>query len=231
MEWLKATGSLISLRSLTAGPQSGRNVAITFDDAFDNVRQNALPVLADLQIPATVFAVAGCLGKTPNWTMDGNHPDRGEVLSTAAQLRAYPPELIDIGSHTVSHPDLTKTGDQQVDRELRESKSILEEAIGREVWCLSVPYGAYHSGTLNAAKSVGYSMVVTCDPRVVDPETDSFCIGRFKVTPDDWPIEFRLKAIGAHAWRDAWQRIASTRSSYERSTNSSGPPHSAKAIP
>ena len=44
-------------------------VCITFDDAFGNLLDNALPVMEQYRIPAIVFAVADNLGKRPCWAL------------------------------------------------------------------------------------------------------------------------------------------------------------------
>ena len=51
------------------------------------------------------------------------------------------------------------------------------------------------------AQECGYEMVPTSAPTTITSETDPMAFGRFGVGPDDWNIEFRLKALGAYAWR------------------------------
>lgn len=207
MEWLQSREEIIRLRELLIGEWSGQTVCLTFDDALDNVRQNALPILREFKIPATIFAVPGNLGREPSWAIADNHPDRHVVLSSAEQLREYPPDLIDIGSHTMTHRDLAMLSGDALFRELSESKQALEKLLGRTVSMLSVPYGSYNEETLRAARETGYKLVVTCDPEVMHPGNSKLRVGRFKVAPDDWDMEFWLKSAGAHRWRRAWQRL------------------------
>lgn len=177
-----------------------------------------------MNIPATIFAVPGNLGSEPSWAVDEGHPDRHEILSTAEQLKEYPSDLTEIGSHTMSHPDLARLGGAALAHELVESKRALESLLGREVNSLSVPFGSYSQETLSAARDAGYLVVTTCDPVVVLAGKSPFTVGRFKVTPDDWDIEFRLKAKGAHQWRRAWQSLKSRVSAGEpESRKQAGP--------
>ncbi len=207
MEWLDSHRCVIPLQSLATGKWSGRKVCVTFDDALDNVRQNALPILCEMNIPATIFAVPGNLGREPAWSIDEGHRDRHEILSSAEQLKEYPPELVEIGSHTMSHCDLSKLSGAALARELLDSKRAIESLLGREVISLSVPFGSYNQETLRAARDAGYSVVATCDPVVVLAGESPFTVGRFKSTPDDWHTEFRLKVNGSHQWRRAWQNL------------------------
>lgn len=232
MQWLRESTSILPLRSLSEGSWKGPAVVITFDDALDNVRRNALPVLREWSIPAAVFPVAGRIASKPWWEMKYDHPDRNEPLSTPEQLRDYPSELIEIGSHTVSHADLASLDALQLRSELRESKSTLEQWTSREVRSLSVPYGSYNEHTLIAAQEAGYEMVVTCDPIAVLPGRAPFVVGRFKVTPEDWQIEYRLKATGGHAWRAAWQKMrGGLRADAGRESKASTGTHSPRLVP
>lgn len=58
----------VALSSLSPGKgPAPRSVAVTFDDAYEDVLTDALPVLERFHIPATVFAVSGILGESYWW--------------------------------------------------------------------------------------------------------------------------------------------------------------------
>ena len=122
MQWLKSAYQIVPLRALLNSAESSSRVCVTFDDSLDNVRENALPILQELGISATVFAVPGNLGQKPSWAIADDHPDRHERISTGEQLQKYPPALIEIGSHTMTHPDLTKLKGDSLANELAQSK-------------------------------------------------------------------------------------------------------------
>jgi len=217
MRWLAARTKVVPLAEAHVATGLGHCCCVTFDDALDNVRVNAVPVCARLGIPLSVYAVSGNLGRRPDWTMLPGHPDATETVMTADQLRSLPPDLVAVGSHTVTHRDLAVISSAEQAEELRESKRQLEAILGRPVTQLSVPYGSYRPETIREAIGVGYRTVLTCEPEVIRPPHDEVTIGRFKVTPDDWMIEFRLAALGAYRWRTWWRRrrpadsIATTR--------------------
>jgi len=75
--------------------------AVTFDDAFQNVVDNALPELEERKIPATIFVPSGFLGKQAGWMDRAGVSNR---VMTADVMRSLSPELATIGSHTVTHP-------------------------------------------------------------------------------------------------------------------------------
>jgi len=84
-------------------------VYLTFDDAFANLLDNALPVMEQYQISSVIFAVADNLGCEPRWQLSAEHPESNESTITAEQLESLTKNsLIRIGSHTLTHPDLKK---------------------------------------------------------------------------------------------------------------------------
>ena len=63
-------------------------VCVTFDDAFANLLETALPVTRELDMPVAVFVVTENLGARPTWTMVEGHPEAREVTMTADQIKA-----------------------------------------------------------------------------------------------------------------------------------------------
>jgi len=167
-----------------------------------------VPVLEKYRTPAIVFAVVNNLGETPSWKMPAGHPESDERIMTAEQLVSLSKNsLIKIGSHTLTHPDLTAISHYQVKTELLESKKQLETIIGYAVEDIALPYGAYNQAVLNIAQEEGYKYVHTLDPKLCDLESGETVIGRFSMSPDVWKIEFILTCSGAYAWLRPWRRF------------------------
>lgn len=176
----------------------GRTVAVTFDDAFACLREHALPALRENGVPATVYAVTGCLGRTPTWAIDPAHPEAALVTMTPDELvEIDAEELITVGSHTCAHPALTGLDRAERRRELEESRRALESLLGRPVVDLAYPHGAHDEPTDADTRASGYERVVTLDAGVVTGEP-GMLIGRYSMDPDAWPIEYRLTVDGAY---------------------------------
>ena len=202
MAWLKAWTTVVPVVEIGCGVRPGQwGTCITFDDALDSVRENAVPILQELGLPASVFAVSGNLGSRPAWAMAPGDPDAQERVMTADELAGLPGDRIEVGSHTVTHPNLATLPPGEACRELVESKRTLERIVGCPVAMLSVPFGEYTEETLRLAREAGYRTVLTCDPEVIRPGAEGLVVGRFKVSPDDGWLEFKLKALGAYRWR------------------------------
>lgn len=180
---------------------SGRRyAAVTFDDGYENVLDNALPELAKRGIPSTIFAVSNALGGLPSWISDPSSALKAERISSADRLRGLGPSLVTIGSHTASHPRLTELNEEKARRELSESRSVLEAVLGREVRLFSFPHGEHNRALVEWARDAGYVRVFTIDPALAFSSSREFVTGRVSVEATDWPFEFRLKLLGAYSW-------------------------------
>jgi peptidoglycan/xylan/chitin deacetylase (PgdA/CDA1 family) len=183
-------------------------VCITFDDAFANLLDNALPALKRYRIPAIVFAVADNLGEIPNWHMPQGHSESNEMVMTAEQLAAISKNsLVKIGSHTMTHPDLVKIRSEQIRTELVESKVKLESLLDICIEDLALPHGSYNEEVLTLAQEMGYKRIYTLDPQATDFEDGNPIVGRFSMSPDAWNVEFMLTCAGAYAWLYPWRRF------------------------
>jgi peptidoglycan/xylan/chitin deacetylase (PgdA/CDA1 family) len=184
---------------MTACPNGARSiVAITFDDAFLSVFENAVPVLKEYGLPAGIFVPAGCLGRPPSWAMPETSGDKDEVLMSERLIAGLDKDGFEIFSHTVSHPVLTDVGAEALESELIDSKDLLEEMLGHEVVAISYPYGAHDLKTCSAAQKAGYRLGFTIEPCAVDGSTDPMRIGRLAVSPKDSLLSFKLKVRGAY---------------------------------
>jgi len=206
MDVLKKIAKPVSIEEKNIPDDSTYLVSITFDDGFRSVRVNALPVLNERNIPCTIFIPTGYMGQHPSWHMSEDDPDRQETVMTPDELREIENDMVIIGSHTVSHPRLSQMDRENAMKEMDQSKKELEEILHHPVTWISFPHGDYDDKILSMAKQIGYTRVFSINPFLYDSQND-FCIGRCKADPNDWMLEFRLKAVGAYAWEAMLKRI------------------------
>lgn len=186
-----------------AGGDSGLLVAVSFDDAFANLVDNALPELESRGIPAAIFVPSGNLGRRAQWDIPEGSPEKAERVMTAEELKDLVGRWVTIGSHTVSHAPLADLCDSDAEVELSKSKRELEEITGCRIDLLAFPYGSYSARTVPLARRAGYRHCYTIEPHSMRPRAAGFLVGRVKADPADRPIEFRLKIRGAYGWL-AW---------------------------
>lgn len=181
--------------------RSEQGVAVTFDDALQNVFDNALPILAKYAVPSTIFVPTGYIGAAPGWIHPSRNPQRvaGLVASIEAFRRADP-RMTRFGSHTVTHAKLDRLSRDVRLHELSTSKSDLESIVGGRIRVLSLPYGRWNDSVLADARHAGYQWVLANVPVGPRDEPGSLLVGRIDVSPHDSMVEFWLKSAGAYEW-------------------------------
>jgi peptidoglycan/xylan/chitin deacetylase (PgdA/CDA1 family) len=176
-----------------------RYSSITFDDGFEDIITNAIPELQQRGIFGTVFLTAGFLGQTATW-WPADAPESRQRIASAERWQQLPADFISIGSHTLTHPYLTTLSETAARRELCESRTMLQDVLERKIRTLSFPYGDFNSEVVNWCRDAGYESVFTSLPGYAFRNENEFISGRVNVEPTDWPIEFRLKLLGAYRW-------------------------------
>jgi peptidoglycan/xylan/chitin deacetylase (PgdA/CDA1 family) len=115
-------------------------IAITFDDGYLSVMENARPVLSEHGFTATVFLASALVGLSADAARAAN-PDLDRAMLDWDQARKLLQAGWEIGSHSVSHPDLTRLDRVACEHELAESKRQLEQRLQQPVRSLAYPYG------------------------------------------------------------------------------------------
>jgi peptidoglycan/xylan/chitin deacetylase (PgdA/CDA1 family) len=106
-------------------------VVITFDDSYESLYDNALPLLEEFGFSATVFVVTGYVGMLNAWDVNLGWITFRHL--SWSQLEAFRKASFEIESHTVHHPDLTRMNSAKLDSELADSKKTIEDRTGTRV--------------------------------------------------------------------------------------------------
>ena len=177
---------------------NGPIVTITFDDAFENLLYNALPAINKYRIPTTIFVPSGNLGDYPKWNIAQTHPDKTQKVMTKKQIQDLSDTPnIEIGSHTVSHPYLTNLNEEDLKRQLTESKAFIENIIGKPINSISYPHGDYNDNVILAAKQAGYTYGYTVEPKNISSNQILMTIPRYAILPTDSIFKIKLILSGA----------------------------------
>jgi peptidoglycan/xylan/chitin deacetylase (PgdA/CDA1 family) len=189
--------------------------AVTFDDGYESVITQALPILESLSIPATVFLTTGFLdGKlSPPWR-SANPALLSEYRGQAEQFRPLSWEqarmlarhpLIRLGSHSVSHPLLGTLPEDSAREELVRSRAVLAERLGVTVNLFAYPfgvrrYGAYSEATEKLVSESGYRCSLTSEISRARVGQGPWSIPRMSLTEADSGADAVAKAAGGYDW-------------------------------
>lgn len=149
-----------------------RTVAITFDDGYKDNYTYAFPVLKEYNFPATMFIIVNEVGR-----------EQGDRVSWDDLKAMQASGLVSIGSHTLNHPYLVDLSSQdEVTKEVRDSKKILEEKLGRKADAFCYPAGRFNEKIRQVVIDSGYKFAVATNPGKKVPDDDIFAIKRLRIS-------------------------------------------------
>ncbi|WP_405972132.1 polysaccharide deacetylase family protein [Streptomyces sp. NBC_00988] len=164
LSWLRRRGLRgVSMADMLAARARGEGhglVGLTFDDGYADFVANALPLLARWDCGATLFVLPGRLGGDNAWDPLGPR----KPLLTADGIRQAAAEGVEIGSHGLTHVDLTRADDVTLRAEVTESRSQLQELLNSPVDGFCYPYGTIDARAMDAVREAGYAYACAIDP-------------------------------------------------------------------
>lgn len=167
----------------------------TFDDGYDTV-YNYLVKLPYTLRQCMLFIVAGKVGGKNDWDAEGELA--GKRLMDWAQIAELKNIGAVIGSHGLNHLDLRKLDDRELERELKESKRIIEERINSQVNTLAYPFGYYDQRVIAAAKAAGYQEAYTACDSILQGRGNPFSKRRIEIRGTDPPWLVKMKISGLY---------------------------------
>lgn len=125
-------------------PFPEKTFVITFDDGYKNVYTEAFPVLRRCGFKGTIFLITDYCEKFNNWPTQPHSIECRPLLSWS-EIEEMHKYGIEFGSHTSTHPDLTRIPIRQAEQEIAHSKSKIQDYLGAEVKVFAYPCGKYNS--------------------------------------------------------------------------------------
>ncbi|MFD7402548.1 polysaccharide deacetylase family protein [Streptomyces sp. NPDC059866] len=190
LAWLHRRGLRgVSVAELLAARSRGQRrglVGLTFDDGYADFVTDALPLLRRWNCGATLFVLPGRLGGDNAWDPLGPR----KPLLTADGIRRAAAAGVEIGSHGLTHVDLTKADDPTLKSEVVESRALIAELTGARVDGFCYPYGTVDARAVAAVREAGYAYACAIDP---GPLTGPHALPRVHVGQDDTAWRLHLK--------------------------------------
>jgi peptidoglycan/xylan/chitin deacetylase (PgdA/CDA1 family) len=166
MRYLAMTGyNVIPLRELydyVTGKRASlprNSVVVTIDDGWRSTYTEVFPEMKRYGFPFTIFIYPQIVGQTSH-------------ALTWKQIKEMSEAGVDIESHSYSHPYLTRRRHAELDqraynvwleRELIDSKRMLEHATGKPVLFIAYPFGDYDHYLADSVGRAGYGAALTCE--------------------------------------------------------------------
>lgn len=162
--------------SLKSDFSDKREVAITFDDGYDDVYLTAYPLMKKYDMVGTIYLVTDFIGKP------------GYMSET--QIKELMAAGFEVGAHSLSHPNLANASLANARLQIENSKNILDEMLGINVTSFCYPSGKYDSQVEEIVKEAGYTNAVTTVSRVLGENEDFYLLPRVRVSGNDTLVDF-----------------------------------------
>ena len=179
-----------------------RTIALTFDDGRRDNLTVVLPILREYGIAATFYVCAELVGRRIAFP---SHPDRDDAASGACSfdlmdwdgLRELRDAGMCIGSHTATHPDLTRCPEDRLAHETAGSKRLIEERLGIPVRHFAYPWGRFDARVLSHVRQAGYETgaAVSVNPAGLLQPWDAFTLSRVTAHPAATELEL-IRSVG-----------------------------------
>jgi peptidoglycan/xylan/chitin deacetylase (PgdA/CDA1 family) len=187
----RVVGMSEALSAVHGAPESLDNaVLISFDDAFADNLDFALPVLDAFGYKATFFVPAEHIGKDNSWDYKAYRILPHMQAADIAGLHRLGHE---IGCHSLTHQRLTKLPDAGLSRELEEADRILAGVTGQRPRVFAYPFGGVDARVSARCGKRYEASFATVRDGCFDWAADPSSIRRIYVSPQDEPAEIEYK--------------------------------------
>lgn len=159
-------------------------IVLTFDDGYENIYTEMLPILEARAMKAVVYVITNELDKPGYLTLE--------------QVKDMQRRGIEIGSHTADHLALGMLSEEFLINQIRNSKIFLEWSGLETIFTFSYPNGEYNSDVVNFLKREGYLTAVTGDVGLNTLSSDPYTLKRVHIREPRFGItEFKWRLLKA----------------------------------
>lgn len=134
-------------------------IALTFDDGYLDAYSAAFPLLEKYDFVGTFYIIRGFVGRP--------------LYMNQSQINILTASGMEIGSHTISHPDLSKINESVARHQIFESRD------GALTFCY--PSGKYNDTTLQLVQEAGYTTAVTEISGIANQNSNLYTLPRVRV--------------------------------------------------
>ena len=137
----------INFQNIEDGEIPEKAIILTFDDAYEDFYTKAFPELQKRNMTAVIYLPSNKLNR--------------EGYMTFAQVKELRGNNIEIGSHSLNHADLGSLDEDNLRKEIFDSKEFLEKLTHQKILSFCYPYGIYNSHIRSLLEESGYKYGLT----------------------------------------------------------------------
>ena len=175
-----------------------KTVAITFDDGYEDNLINALPILQKYNFKATIYLVNDRDNR--DWSINRKKKNNSGELKKEKKLTDKQVQelldsgIIEIGAHTLTHPNFKNLTIEETEQEIKESKLDIEKKFNIKCSSFAYPFGIYKENDDIIAKKDNFKSAVTTNNGIQNLlNINLFLLDRITISGKDNFLAFKLK--------------------------------------
>jgi len=181
-----------------------RTVTLTFDDGYRDNYRNAFPILRKYGFNATLFVTAGFIGR--------DKAGGAEYLNWQEAREMRKSGTFTFGCHSFSHRKLARLKKDELIKEIREAKNIIETGLNEKIGIFAYPFGwhnAFDKRVSETLREEGFSCAFTAIHGAITKKSDLFGLRRMRVSWVQEIPEFAKVLRGSYDWYRIYQKAVS----------------------
>ncbi len=147
--------------------KTSKPIILTFDDGYADFYTDVFPILKKHNAKAISYIVFNFIGRQNYMTQQ----QINEISKSG---------LVEFGSHTMNHAWLPGSNIENIEHELTQSKSSLEQLLGVSVVSFAYPYGVSDAEVTNLVKKAGYLNAVTTEQGISLHKNEAHTLKRLR---------------------------------------------------
>ena len=181
----------LNLKNLS-NEKYNKKIVITFDDGYENIFTNAMPVLKELDFSATCFIVSKKIGYFNDWDKNQKNFKKKRIMNTK-QIKIWINNGFEIGSHSMDHYNLNNLSNIQKKIQILKPKQFFKNNYGINIQSFSYPFGCYNEDCLRILKKNYKFAVTTKRSRYVKDKFNPHEIPRVPINSNTSIFKYFLK--------------------------------------
>lgn len=169
-----------------------KSFILTFDDGYENIFLNAMPIIKKYNFKATCFVVSNLIGQLNYWDRNESHYSKLKLMNKE-QITEWIKNGFEVGSHTHEHKNLVDLKNQDLVYQISYPIEFIKKNFNEKIVSFAYPYGSYNQASKDIVKNKYKYAVTTKRSRYKKNKFNSNEIPRIPINSNDGIFKFFLK--------------------------------------